>query len=624
MSLVSPVIEDFIRPYYSDDDKKRILELLDQSDKLENQAHDLGDGSDLYDQIQKLQDSELEIGESWNERYKRIDRLTSDYTELADKIRDIYKQIRVLDYEIDSIRLKAYANYTKDKKDSEILQDCLDLIDLFTVDGRPDPTINEDTQKIELPVFDKIGFNRFLDGEIPDDLKAPSRPSHILQFSYTIGQGTVNWYLDYFNEIKDNGSLFKIMKAIYDRTLAVFPDGFTDQDKQSEYCIFDDQFFKTLDAWNKKQADKKARQEYELDILANYRPDIKRHILPSNPKITSTMFALGTIGTEPHQMTIDDYLKENDKANDLITFRGLDDDGLQFVFNKTVAKNDSVVISFKNLENARGGGTAPSIVFGMVLEKMTSLGYYKGSNINTAVTISVKELIDDGSYANRSSGKRALIQAEKTFSELKVNFYNKKKGMDVDVSWFSSIGWKDKSTLLLQPNRDINWKLVGSHFAVYPIYIYKLKTHAYKLAYYIFTQARINKAPNEDGDIIFKLSLVNIARELGLPTVESIKNFKYKQNILDKIVTAMKEIDDADQESYGKDHRLVYLKLDHKKDLSPKEIIETANLVVTIKKGHNVTESYQMIRDRKTDIIESKRRKKEKAKRQAREKTDQT
>ena len=624
---MSVVVEEYFYQYYEDAEKEKMTDLVHQIEQLFEQFDALGDESTVREQIEKIEGSDLEIGETLRERYNRIDQLTGQFLDIVNKKKDLFKQIKVLNFELESVRLQAYARYTKEKKDSEILQDCLDLINKFEPRFQDDTDTDGDSYHFNITfnthLDDDLGLNDDL-GTVEDIPTPPVTPSPVVQFSYTIGQKVINWYLDYFNEIKDNGSLFKIMKAIYDRSLVFFPDGLTDQDKQSEYCIFDDQFFKALDVWNKKQADKKARQEYELDILANYRPDIKRHILPSNPKITSTMFALGTIGTEPHQMTIDDYLKENDKANDLITFRGLDDDGLQFVFNKNVAKNDSVVISFKNLENARGGGTAPSIVFGMVLEKMTSLGYYKGSNVNTAVTISVKDLIDDGSYANRSSGKRALIQAEKTFSELKVNFYNKKKGMDVDVSWFSSIGWKDKSTLLLQPNRDLNWRLVGSHFAVYPIYIYKLKTHAYKLAYYIFTQARINKAPNEDGDIIFKLSLVNIARELGLPSVESIKNFKYKQNILDKIVTAMKEIDDADQESYGKDHRLVYLKLDHKKDLSPKEIIETANLVVTIKKGHNVTESYQMIRDRKTDIIESKRRKKEKAKRQAREKTDQT
>ena len=161
--------------------------------------------------------------------------------------------------------------------------------------------------------------------------------------------------------------------------------------------------------------------------------------------------------------------------------------------------------------------------------------------------------------------------------------------------------------------------MVGKHFAIYPIYLYKLKTHAYKLAYYIFTQARINKPLNKDGDIVFKLKLTTIGHELGLPSVESIKNFKYKQNYLDKIITAMKEIEDADKESY-KDRRLVFLKLDHKKDLSPREIIETSNLVVTIKKG-DITETYQAIRDKKVDLIEAQRRKSEKKRRETADQT---
>ena len=527
MSIIAPIIEDFIRPYYSDDDKKQILKLLDQSDELQKRANDLGDGSEIYNRLVVLQDIDhLEIGETLNERYKRIDQAIQDYKDLAEKVRDIYKQIRVLDYEIDSIRLKAYAKYTGDKTNSEILQDCLGIIENIVIDGQVDENQDENNEVVSMPSFNKIGFDHFLDDDIPDDLKAPSTPSQILQFSYTIGQGTVNWYIEYFTKIKDSRSVFKIMKAIYDRTLVFFPDGFTDQDKQSEYFIFDNQFFKALTVWNEKQADKRALQEYELSILANYRPDINRHILPSNTKISSTMFALGTIGTEPHQMTIDEYLKSN-KVNDVVTFKGLADDGLQFVFNENDSKKDTVVVSFENLDKARGGGTAPSIVFAMVLEKMTALGYFVSPKANTAVSVSVKDLIESGDYANWRSAKRALENAKVTLSELKIVFKNKKDKMDMPVHWFD-VGWKDKSTLLLMPNKSINWRLVGKHFAIYPIYLYRLKTHAYKLAYYIFTQARINKEVNQDGDIVFKLKLTTIGHELGLPDVNSIKNFKYQ------------------------------------------------------------------------------------------------
>lgn len=607
-----PAIENIIHQYYEDSELQRINELFEQLDQLFKESDELGSSDDYMEKFRCLKDSDLEIGETIRERYKRLKLFYDEFIEYGKKTQDIAKKIRSTKYEIDSIRLKAYARYTQDRTDEEILQDALDLI------NKAEPGFDETAEPEDSNIYHFL-INENLDLDLlHDEIKPKTNPSRIVQFSSVLGQRVVNWYLDYFKETKNTSSFFKIMKAIYDRTLVFYPDGFTDQDKKSEFFIFDDQFFKALDAWNKKQADKKASQDYELSILANYRPEMNRHILPSNTKISSTMYALGYIGTEPHQMSIEEYLGSN-KVNDLVTFKGLDDDGLQFVFNENVANKDTVLVSFKNLENARGGGTAPSIVFAMVLEKMSSLGYFVAPKIDTSVSISVKELIESGDYANWRSAKRALEQALKTCDELLVNFSNKKTGMDVNVSWFSSIGWKDKGTLSLRPNPDINWRLVGKHFAIYPIYLYKLKTHAYKLAYYIFTQARINKPINKDGDIEFKLKLTTIGHELGLPSVETIKNFKYKQNFLDKIITAMKEIEDADKEHY-KDRRLVFLKLDHKKDLSPREIIETSNLVVTIKKG-DVTETYQAIRDKKVDIIESKKRKAEKRKRETKNQT---
>ena len=108
------------------------------------------------------------------------------------------------------------------------------------------------------------------------------------------------------------------------------------------------------------------------------------------------------------------------------------------------------------------------------------------------------------------------------------------------------------------------------------------------------------------------MSLVTISRELGLPTVDQVTNFRHKQLILDKIVTAMKELTDTDREYYG-ESRLA-LKIGSNKNMTPKEVIENANLEVTIKKGE-LTEVYQKIRESKTDLIESAKRKKAKQKR---------
>ena len=162
------------------------------------------------------------------------------------------------------------------------------------------------------------------------------------------------------------------------------------------------------------------------------------------------------------------------------------------------------------------------------------------------------------------------------------------------------------------PNRDVNWLAVGCHFAIYPPYIFRLNTHAYRLAYYIFTQARIGKAPDKAGNLKFNLSLLTISRELGLPKINSINHYDAKKLILDKIIAAMKELTDTDREYYGKPR--LSLKIGSEKNMSTREIIENGNLSVTIKKGE-LTEVYQKIRESKVDLIESAKRKKAKKKR---------
>lgn len=610
------MIKNYLEPFYNDGELERqnkYFEIIIETDKKIKELTNRK--LDVLSRLKEITWSDLEIGETQDDRNARQRDLGNKIIDLDDQLKDLNHENHTAIFGFNAVDFSVKRRYFEQKKDSEILNDCLDLIENLELS---DVFI----KGAELETLTPPSGNETNDGtQAARSLKIDSdviHLTHTIRFGYIVKNRIIDWYLGHF---EDSKTIFEIYKAIYDRTLVFYPDGFSDQEKKNRFCIFDDQFFNTLDVWNQKQADKKERIDYELAV-ANYRPDIDRHWLPSSPKISAVMYALGDIGTEPHQMTIDEYLQTKE-VNDLVTFRGLDDVGLQFVFNENDVKKDTVLVTFKNLENARGGGTAPSVVFAMVLEKMRELGYFYGGKLNTAVTISVKELIESGAYANRSSSKRALENALSTFQELMINLKNKKTGLNTDALWFSSIGWKDKGTLLLKPNSDINWRLVGKHFAIYPIYLYKLSRHAFKLAFYIFTQARINKNPNEDGDISFKISLTLIGHELGLPSLESIKNFKYKQNYLDKITKAMKEIEDTDQEFY-KENRLVYLNLEHAKNLSHKEIIESGLLVVTIKKGKDVTEHYQDIHNRKDEHIEKQRRVKEKAKRTAKEQSSQT
>ena len=578
------MIKTFIDPFFTESDSQELKEITKKIQKpLQDRLLAFAECSLAVNKYNELKESPLEIEETDQERKKRLDKLYKDAKTLKTRLLAIEKVIFVLKAQAESIETRAFSRYTEQTENAVILKDCLEIIQAF----EPDDIKSFD------PSFDK-------------DTLSP-----VIKFSNALGRVVVATYCNYFVEIKDNESGFKVLKAVYDRTLDFYPQGFSDDDKKNPDCLFDKAFFKAL----KEIKDKQDRLNYELEVMSSYKPEKIGHIIPSSPKISDTISALNTIGSR-HQMTIDEYLNSN-KANDLVTFRGLDDDGLQFVFNENIADKDSVLVSFKNLEDASGGGTAPSKVFIMVLEKMNELGYFHHKVIDQAVTVSVSELLESGAYKSKSKAKDALENAKKTLSNLMVSFYQKKTGLDIDVDWFSPIGWKNKGTLLLMPNKAINWRLVGCHFAIYPPYIYRLNTHAYKLAYYVFTQARINKAPDKAGNIKFSLSLTNISRELGLPTVDQVTNFRHKQLILDKIVTAMKELTDTDREYYGKP-RLI-LKIDADKDMAPKEIIENGNLSVTIKKGE-LTEVYQKIRESKVDLIESAKRKKAKQKRLEKEK----
>lgn len=575
------MIKDYKNDYYLESELQELKELEKEYLETGDQVEKLEDDESRLDFIsQELLSKPLELGEDETERENRLHALSDQFNSIEKEKSQLIKRHRSLGDQINSIHLKARSRYIEQREDSGILQDCLSMIKAI----EPDDVLN-------YHLFQFRGTEQY------------TETSDFIKFSYRIFDDVIEWYLDYFRQANKPREVFEIMSGLYDQTLKFYPDGLSDQARQSPFCIFDDKFFEAL----KDSQDTQARREYEYNLFS-YKDEIDSHILPTGVKITATQKALGIVGTESRQISIDEFL-ESQKVNNLVTFKGLDDspNGMQIVFNENQANNDNIVVTFKNLETACGGGTAPSKVFAMVLEKMNTLGYFRYKNIDTAVTISVKELIQNGDYANWRSANRGLTQAKKTLSELLVNFSNKKKGTNLDVPWFSTIGWKDKGTLLISPNKDIDWRMVGSHFAIYPVYLYKLKTHAYRLAFYLFTQARINKPTNKDGDIVFSLSLRTVSQELGLPDVSSIKK-DYKKLILDKIISAIREIENADQEYY-QDRSMLSLKIESDKELSAKEIIETASLKVTFKKGH-ITESYQKLIDSKHDIIESNKRKK--------------
>lgn len=597
------MIKNYLEPFYEDGELKRQTELYDQIFKTDREIESLSiKQKNLTVQISSLRHSDLELGETDQERQNRLDDLQNQLDEIESQTNTLHKQNRISIYEVNTIELKIRGRYLKQRGDSGVLQDCLDLIKNLEIG---DVIIKgKELESLATMIETKTDDNGLkVDYQVKIDFDT-LRLTDTVKFGFIIKNRIVDWYLDYFNDAR---TIFKIYKTIYDRTLELYPNGLTDKDKKNRYCIFDKAFFDLLQ--NEKN------KEFEINLMT-FKKDSDHRVLPMTPSLSAYNRALIMVGTEPNrQMTIDDLI-ESQKPNNYVTFTGLDDspNGVKLVFNENDAKKDEIVFKIKNLETVLGGGEVVSKGFMMCLEQMNHLGYFKRSGVKASFTISVRDLIETGVYTSKPKSYKALQTIKQTLENLLVSMTNK-KGLDLDIPWFV-IGWKDTGTLIFVPDQRINWLAIGQHFTVYPPYLYKLGRHAYRLAFYVFTQARINKAPNEDGDIVFRLSLVNVSRELGLPDVNSIKK-DYKKLILDKVTTAVREVLENDVEYYG-DRATLKLQIESDANMTTREIIETGYLLVTFQKSE-MTEVYQRLIESKHDVIESAKRKKAMKKRQERE-----
>lgn len=571
------MIKTFIDPFFTESDGQELKEITKKIQKpLQDRLLAFTEYSLAVSKYNELKESPLEIGETDQDRKERLEKLYKDAKTLKTRLLAIEKVIFVLKTRSETIETNAFTRYTDQKDNADILKDCFEIIQAFEPD---------DIKQLD-PSFDK-------------DTLSP-----VIKFSNALGRVVVATYCNYFVEIKDNVSGFKILKAVYDRTLDFYPQGFSDDDKKNPDCLFDKAFFKAL----KELKDKQDRLNYEFGVLSPY-DHSNYKIIPSHTSFTKYHTTLGILAAQDKQMTIDDLI-ESQRTNNLVTFENQGN----VVFNEKVAEKDDLVFQYENLDDVIGGGVVISKAFIMCLEKMNHLGYFKRDNVNHPFTISVNDLKDEMGYCDYKSAQTALKQIKKTLENLKVKLSNKEKGKSISVPWFA-IGWENPGALLFVPDLRIKWVYFQS-FAGYPPYIYKLGTHAYKLAYYIFTLARINKTPKKNGDIVFSLSLVSVAKTLGLPDVDTIKK-DYKKLIFDKIIKAVDEILKKDQAFYKANSNLKIV-FKYQNNLTAKEIIKSGSLEITLKKNQT-TETYGLIRDAQHEKIEKKARRAAMNKRKAKE-----
>ena len=92
-------------------------------------------------------------------------------------------------------------------------------------------------------------------------------------------------------------------------------------------------------------------------------------------------------------------------------------------------------------------------------------------------------------------------------------------------------------------NQNFDFRKLASEFTVFPDWAYGLSYRAFDLVGYIFYIARQRTHDIAENGGKFTISLKAVAENLGLPSVEEVKNRRYRQLIRTPIEAAIEEIE---------------------------------------------------------------------------------
>lgn len=96
----------------------------------------------------------------------------------------------------------------------------------------------------------------------------------------------------------------------------------------------------------------------------------------------------------------------------------------------------------------------------------------------------------------------------------------------------------------LSVNENFNMEFIANYFTIFPRLAYALSNNAFSLVRYIFFLARQNtQAIKAKGT--FTISLEAVRENLGLPSVDDVKNRRYRQLIIEPIEKAIEEVEEA-------------------------------------------------------------------------------
>ena len=174
------------------------------------------------------------------------------------------------------------------------------------------------------------------------------------------------------------------------------------------------------------------------------------------------------------------------------------------------------------------------------LQKMTA------QNFPLEVGFSLQELVDLGMYSTTSNAGRAVKEffAQQKLTTLSGIVKKGRKTVKEEGGILFYHYRLENGFVKLSVNENFNMEFIANYFTIFPRFAYALSNNAFSLVRYIFFLARQNtQAIKEKGT--FTISLEAVRENLGLPSVEDVKNRRYRQLIIEPIEKAIEEVEEA-------------------------------------------------------------------------------
>lgn len=309
----------------------------------------------------------------------------------------------------------------------------------------------------------------------------------------------------------------------------------------------------------------KATDPKEVDELQEELDRIKYDILPSSSALYLFNSALTHHNKRKKIETTKNGTKQSDRHKE-ISYTAASGKGYT-ITQRDKRTGDQIELTLTNADKLKGKCVKKCFAFLLTMSNK--------QKFSPVISFSLQELVDRGMYSSLDNARRGLKSALDTLQNIKFRG-TIKKGKKNEISQAEAgvlfYHYKIKNNFVeVSVNENFNIEFIASYYALFPQYAYSLtNSNAFDLCEYIFMRARQNTAAIKR-DNKFNISFKRIRELLALPTQEEIEakgsKWKPKQYVIDPILTAIKDIQEAAKASNNTEVSFVTRKMCENKHL---------------------------------------------------------